>query len=327
MSTVYTSIRKAIRIESIPLSSAGGEGSVYKIIPTLDYPSHCVKIYHKNKISDLKKRKLEYLVLNKPSDAKGNSFMFCWPNELIYDDSNIFIGFIMPLAFSGSEKLYEFCHPKLPAILNSTWQKLNRNNDSKFHKRLKICFNIAVAVHSLHQGKKYVIIDLKPQNILINTQGHISIIDVDSFQVSSGLNMIFQGEVLTPDYAPIELYHAYKSSKKATENWDRFSLAVCLYQILLGIHPYTATANELFCNATTLGEKIKNGLYVHGLNKNMLSVIPPLHSKFDTLPYSLKNLFNKAFAINGCNEIARPTATEWCDALYKEIQILDSTLA
>jgi DNA-binding helix-hairpin-helix protein with protein kinase domain len=325
MNAVYTSTRKVLYLDAKPISSSGGEGSVYKITPTIEYPNHCVKIYHTDKVSDFKKRKLEYLALNKPSNDTGSSYMFCWPKELVYDHLNKFAGFVMPLAFCGSEKLYEFCLPKISAALPADWQKLNRSADPKFHKRLKICFNLTFAVHNLHQGNKYIIIDLKPQNILLSKQGHISIIDVDSFQATSSVSQTYYGEALTPDYAPIELYHAYKDTKIATVNWDRFSLAVCMYQLLLGIHPYTATCNQLFSDASTLGEKIKHGLYVHGINKSMLSMIPAPHNQFTALPASLRNLFNKAFAVNGSAEISRPTTTEWCEALYKEIQLLETS--
>jgi DNA-binding helix-hairpin-helix protein with protein kinase domain len=139
--------------------------------------------------------------------------------------------------------------------------------------------------------------------------------------------MLYEAEALTPEYAPMEFYHAYKTGRKASENWDRFALAVCFYQLIFGIHPYAATCNEVFCTAPTFGEKIKNGLYVHGSNKNKLSAIPPLHSNFLKIPIALQNLFHKAFAVNGNNETVRPSAEDWYKELYTVVKNAESVTA
>jgi hypothetical protein len=144
------------------------------------YPNHCVKIYSELKRSEAKRKKLEYLTLNRPQNFQNDHYIICWPLEIVYDSKEKFCGFIMPLAFNGSEKLYEVCTIELHKKLSSGWRKFERTTSSGFQNRLKICTLIAGAIHSLHYLKKYTIVDLKPQNILLNLEGKISIIDVDS---------------------------------------------------------------------------------------------------------------------------------------------------
>src|ERR1035437_5682684 len=123
---VYTISRKQIKLNSTPLAVAGGEGSVHCINFSSDYLNCCAKIYHPLKRTSSKKNKLEFMVRNRPSYLSRTEYMFCWPNEIIFDESNKFIGYIMPLAFSGSEQLFKLTNTTLPQNLNNNWRKFER---------------------------------------------------------------------------------------------------------------------------------------------------------------------------------------------------------
>ena len=321
--TVYNINKIKILVEDRPLAAPGGEGAVHRVIANARYGNACVKIYHELKRTSTKKSKIEFMIINKPASLHTENFIICWPQEIVYDGSGKFLGFIMPVAFSGSIKLYELATAKLNSKLNqghhSQWNKFERTSKTGIEKRLKICVNISIALHLIHSAGNYSIVDYKPQNILITKEGKISIIDVDSFQIGENGKVIFHAEVATPEYAPPEAVRLNPSKNFIPDNWDRFSFAVSFYEILLGIHPFTATCNGQYVNATTIGEKIQKGLFVYGSKKNYLTVIPPLHSNFNTLPVAIRNLFIKSFEDGHTNPDSRPQAEIWGQTIVTEL--------
>lgn len=307
-------------IDDKPLAASGGEGSVHRITSPLSFQNHCVKLYHLHKLGGLKLKKINFMTGNRPASYLTKNFILCWPVEKILDANKSFIGFLMPLAFLGSEKLYEICTPKLSKKISSIWDKFDRNTLSGVERRFKICVNIAIAIHSIHATQKYVIVDYKPQNILINPEGKVSITDVDSFQISEKGSLLYASEVVTPEYSPPE-NTAFKSAASISETWDRFSLAVSFYEILLGIHPYAATSGGYYESATTIAEKIQKGLFVHGSKRKFLTKIPNLHDRFYDLPVKVRHLFIRALEDGCINPVARPSAEEWGKTLYHELEL------
>jgi hypothetical protein len=316
---VYTNTKVQIYLDDKPLAAAGGEGAVYRVISTGVYTNSCVKIYHIPKRTLARRNKIEFMIKNKPHILSSASYVICWPNEMIFDNYGNFLGFLMSLAFLGSENLYELTRIKTSKHLQQQWSKFDRSLQSGIEKRLKICVNIAIAVHSIHQSCQYTIVDYKPQNILITNDGKISITDVDSFQIVNHGVVLFHSEVATPEYAPPESIRINPSKSLVAQSWDRFSLAVSFYEILFGIHPFAASCDGQYQSANTISEKIQSGLFVHGSKKNYLTVIPTIHSNFKYLPVSLIQLFVNAFDEGHTNNDARPTAEQWGNAIYTEL--------
>jgi DNA-binding helix-hairpin-helix protein with protein kinase domain len=298
-----------------PLAPAGNEGSVHKILTPSNYSNSCAKIFHPAKRTSSKKNKIEFMVQNKPLNHSHSHYIFCWPDQVIYNASQEFVGFIMPLAFLQSEKLYELSTLKLSNKSRFDKSKFDRNLSSGMNNRYKLCLNILNAVHNIHKAGKYVIVDYKPQNVLITGDGKVSITDVDSFQIFTGTTLHY-ADVATPEYAPPESSSLIPYNSYIPETWDRFSLAVSFYEILLGIHPFAATANSIYSNATTISEKIKGGLFVHGSKRIFLTIIPTVHNGYDNLPAPLRNLFYKAFENGHSIPTERPSAEEWGNAFY-----------
>lgn len=308
--------KAAVNLEDTPFAS-GGEGSVYRIV---NIPGYCAKIYFDSQLSKDKEEKINYLVNHHSNHQPNDKIIICWPTELIYNKSGKFVGFIMPLSFPKSIQLYEIVTAKISTKLDDSWKKkFNRNTLSGIQNRLKICVNIAIAMHTLHQTKQYVLVDFKPQNILINLEGKVSIIDIDSIQISEGSQILHYAKVATPEYAPKESEKLNPANDLIFESWDRFSLAVVFYEILFGIHPYTATASGQYDNISTIDEKIRKNLFVHGSKKNYLIVIPKPHIKYDTLPTSIRNLFVRAFETGTMYPMIRPSAEEWGKIIIEEL--------
>ena len=316
---VYTSKSVPVELETNPLAAPGGEGAVHRIKSANNFSDCCAKIYHLQKRTNSRRKKIEFMVNNKPQILLNLNYKICWPIEMVFDKEREFIGFIMPLAFTGSEKLYEITTTRISPRLISKWSKFDRLTKTGIEKRLKVCVNIAIAVHFIHQTSKYAIVDYKPQNILITTEGKISFTDVDSFQISENGVVLHRSEVATPEYAPPESFKLNPSKSFIPESWDRFSLAVSFYEILFGIHPYVSTCGGQYENVTTISEKINKGLFVHGSKKTYLTVVPPIHTNFQYLPLSIKELFVNAFENGHTNPIVRPSAENWGQTISKEL--------
>lgn len=317
---VYTSQQIPIHLEDSPLAE-GGEGAVHRIISD---SNRCAKIYHPQKRNTFRKRKVEFMIQNKPQILTGASFIICWPIDMIFDKKKNFVGFIMPIAFPNHEKLYALTSLNLPKVpknlsIDPNWTKFNRTTLIGFEKRLKLCVNIAIAVNEIHSSNKYAFVDLKPDNILITNEGKICITDVDSFQISNNNSVLYHAEVATQEYAPPESINQNPSSSFISEHWDRFSLAICFYEILIGLNPFAGTSDGQYAKFTTVGEKIQNGLFVHGSKKSYISEIPPPHDNFLNLPLTIKSLIINAFEIGHTNPQARPSAEEWGQAILLEL--------
>ncbi len=302
-----------------PHFAAGGEGQVYFIKDSLKYQNCCAKIYFKNKINTNRQDKLQYMVLNPPPNLMSSGYRICWPLSILFNEKG-FCGFIMPLAFKNSESPYELCNPKINAKLSSYWhQKYRRDTDLGRLSRLKLCVNIAIAVHAIHTTARYILLDLKPQNLLVTDHGNVSIIDFDSIQISENKRVLFYGSAATADYMPPEAKGVNFQKQYISNHWDEFSLAVIFYQLLTGVHPYASTTKPEYGELPSIGEKISFGLFVHGSKSaSHIKVTPPFHNTFHLhLAPEIRKLFLKAFDYGHTNPNVRPSAEEWGKTLFR----------
>lgn len=299
--------------------ASGGEGAIHKIV-TPTYKDYCVKLYTPKYCTKEREKKILYMVQNLPTQLQSENYTICWAKEAMYDTHNQFVGFMMPLAYSDSIQLYELCMLKAKKGLPAVWQnKYDRTNVKGLQARLKLCVNIASAIHSIHSLQKYTLVDMKPQNMLITHDGKISIIDLDSIQIAESKQVLFSAQVATPEYVPTEGNKLNPSQDYIPETWDRFSLAVIFYEIIFGIHPYTATFKFPYQNCDTVPSKIEKGLFVHGTHNAHIQVLPPPHKNFELLPYNIKKLFLLAFEEGNKNPSLRPMAENWGKTLFEEI--------
>jgi serine/threonine protein kinase len=317
---VKTENGQQIKLEDTPFTF-GGEGELYKIVSPQSLSDHCVKIYYSQYQTQQKAEKLRFMVNHKPQQITDKTnYMICWAVDLVFRQG-AFVGFLMPLAFDNSIQLYELCTTRIRKNLASIWhQKFSRNNNTSIENRLKLCVNIAIAVHNIHNTKKYVLVDMKPQNILLCPEGKVSIVDLDSIQISNGVQVIHRGHVATPEYTPAEGTRISPSNDYIPETWDRFSLAIIFYELIFGLHPFVATSTGPYEHITTIDEAIKNGLFVFG-SKSQFLQLPSLHNNFQLLPRDIKDCFVKALDKGHNNPNARPTAEEWGKVLFKELQL------
>jgi serine/threonine protein kinase len=181
--------------------------------------------------------------------------------------------------------------------------------------------NIAIPVFLLHNTGKYVLKDFKPENILVTHSGEITIVDMDSIQITSGRQILFPGTAATQDYVPPEFYNENVGktiSIPLKKSWDNFALSVVFYKLLLGLHPYAVTPkNQDDDSSCDISNNISNDLFPFGTNACNISGFPPPHEKFNILPESLQNFFKRAFSLNASE---RPNADEWGKLLHDIIR-------
>ncbi len=302
---------EAVLLDEKPFAG-GGEGGLFHIQSPARYVNHVAKIFHAHKRKDQQREeKINYMVENRPQfEYNPDHQPIIWVEQSLYDEKGQFVGFIMPKA--TGEKLEVLCSPRLPKHLGSAWQRLAFGHEDSMRLRMKVCYNIAAAIHQIHATGKYVLVDLKPDNILIHSNGLVSIVDMDSIEVIENGQTKFPATVVTPEYTPAEYYEGVRPGETVIEkSWDEFSMAVIFYRLLLGIHPFAASAVPPYDNLVSLGDKIHHGLYVHQENEALFSIIPPPHRKFEELDEDLQQLFDRTFIQGHKDPKQRISAEIW----------------
>jgi len=319
--TLTTKTSKRITVKDVPFAS-GGEGAVHEITASADYSGHCVKLYSQQFRDGARETKIQFMASNPPPEIKTHLYIICWPLEAVYRNGQ-FAGFVMPLAYADSLQLYEFCVPRFSKRVPLVWQQTYDRSSSKgVESRFKLCVNIASAISAIHGAggpglNAYVLVDLKPQNILVTGDGRVSLIDMDSIQIATALGGVFPAQVATLEYVPAEGNYLNLGKDLIPETWDRFSLAVVLYEVLFGVHPYAASFQGQYQNSNSIAESISNGLFVFGAKRSYVFSKATLHDNFGRIPASLQNLFVRAF--DGGPVDTRPNASEWGGTFYGEL--------
>ncbi len=303
----------------------GGQARVFKI-QTRGYEDFCLKKYIREEEAQKNYDRISYMIQNPPQNFMGNSsFRICWPTAFAYDSQKKFIGYIMPLAFPNSRdlKILEVYNAK-PISQQAKYSKYPNwfdkyelDTDKGLKNRMKMLCNWAIAIYSLHKTHKYVIVDLKPENVMATDSGKISIVDTDSFQISENGKILFPGVAYTPAYFPPEGRILKQQNAPFPITCDCFAAAVCFYKILTGVHPFSGTIKKTpYDKLETEEEFINAGLFAYGDKMCFLDFNPNfnLHKHFENLSPNIQNLFKRAF---GTNANARPTMDEWGKILHE----------
>ncbi|MCU0447594.1 MAG: WG repeat-containing protein [Microscillaceae bacterium] len=311
MLSVNTAHHELLKIAEEPLGE-GGEGKVYPILSPDKYQDYVVKIYHPRERTPEREAKLQYMLANRPPIL--NDFSVVWVADLVYQNGE-FVGFLMLQAVSSVDLTY-LTGLQISNKLSRDWaDKYSRETVQGFRNRAKLCYNIASAVWQIHQSGKYVLVDLKPENLKIQLNGQVSLIDTDSIQIIENEQVIFPARKLSPEYSPAEIKQLSIGKDYIPETWDRFSLAVVFYKVLFGLHPFAVTGKAEYQQLNSHEQKIQAGLFPFGDKSADIQVVPPPHANFEALPFAVRMLFVRAFAQGYQLPTARPSAQDWCEQL------------
>lgn len=317
---IFTSNQQPIYLANEPLGR-GGEGNVYQVYTEKYQEPLVAKIYHEQELQ--KERNCKLNAQNREAKVKHlvtyQSFVeadtpILFPEELLYDEQGVFVGFLMRQA-SGQIDLSALSTLNISANLPPVWHELyDRSHLLGVVRRAQLCQKIASVFTQMHQTGRFVMVDVKPENIRIALNGEVALIDVDSIQIVKDQQVLFPAEKLTPEYCPPEYQQLDFKKDLIPQSWDQFALGVIFYKVMLGLHPYTGSCHPPYDGLTTNAQKIAQGLFPNGVNKAYFSTIPHPHQGFEAMPVSLQKLFFRCFEEGHLQPEVRPKAEEWVQA-------------
>lgn len=307
----------------------GNQGSVYRI----NQSDKCVKLY-KNPTKELE-HKICFMVENNPFAVTGTETVveeaLIWPIDALYEDSTRlkFKGFLMKLALDSAD-LSELTtgYTIKPDKLNEyNWLKnFDRIHSDSFKRRVMITYNLANVIWLLHQTKKYVLVDCKPENIKIKSNGFIQLIDLDSIQINDSLNQrLYFGKNLTEEFRPPESFNnGFVLGKSFIDtSWDVYVFAAISYKLLVGLPHWAGKLrdpSEYGHDDGSTEVRVKNRIFPLGSKKKKFDFIPPEHQNFELLNKKLKDLFERSLL-----GLIRPGMNEWISELNRFHASLDKT--
>lgn len=308
----------SILLENTPFATAGGEGTIYKVIGS--HQKQVAKIYHTPEMAASRREKILYMYANNPvaSDADEIKKAIIWVEEVLYKEGR-FVGFVMTKV-KNAISLKALTLARNPSKkFGDKWRKFDHDYVGSHQKRLIIAYNLSQAVNAIHKQERYVIVDLKPENVFVREDASVAIIDLDSIQINTG-EKVFAATVFTEEYAPPEKHKGQIELSKGNveSDWDHFSLAVIIYELLFGIHPFQAS----HIIHTTRPELIKGGFFVHGQNQKLLLKIPDIHKNFGKLSVEVRSLFFDTFEEGNIESQSRARPAQWTEVLLPQINDL-----
>lgn len=309
---LYTT-QQRILLNEQPLGS-GAEGNVYEVVAPRHYQSCVAKVYHSHEQQKDREPKIKCLIAFGVNQTVTSQVIF--PQECIYNAEGDFVGFLMPKV-NAPYHLTSLCSLGLAPAMPEEWQNKYHRDAYNLYFRLTICKNLAEQVANLHQTHRYVFADLKPENIKINLEGDVFLLDIDSIQLlDEHQALLYPAEKVTPEYAPQEIKQLNFQEDTIPETWDRFSLGIIFYKILLGLHPYTGTCLPPYEELVSNEQKIQANLLPLGERAAHFDIIPAPHQEFHQLPEKIQALLMAGFQVMPS---LRPTAYDWFEILEKQL--------
>jgi hypothetical protein len=278
------------RYELVKRMSGGAEGMVF----TTNVPGCIAKIYHKGIITPLRWAKLKKL-----TELKITGHGFCIPKDLVFF-RNSPVGYTMTLG-KGTTLGTVFDGPD--AILEAfpDWTRLDIVN-----VLLKLIEKyLYLHMHDVIAG------DIQLKNALIDTNGDVYLIDMDSVQIGN-----LPCPVGTEEFTDTRLWGKDFSKFLRELRDEDYSIAMLVFSVLFcGLHPY-ATRN----GAETLREEILNYNFPYNFeNEPEFIPVGGYDHIWEYLPERMRKMLFETFK-NGWSY----DALEWLDAVVKYKEDLEN---
>ena len=276
----------------------GGEGVVYEV---QDVSDKVAKIYH-NPADAKRIAKLAGMVTAATPKLVE---VAAWPTDVLREKPNgIVKGLLMPKVKKDYREIH---HLYGPAARKRDFPKADWAFLIHTAKNVAIIFDI---IHSYG----HVIGDVNQGNILVNAKAECKLIDCDSFQITSG-GTTYSCEVGVPMFTPPELQNRPFAGSVRTQNHDNFGLALlCFHLLFMGRHPFAGKyAGKEDMPIDRAIREFRFAYSVAAASKQMTP--PPNVLGMDSIPYRLRNLFERAFNDASAQSAVRPTPREWIQEL------------
>lgn len=297
----------------------GGEAQIW----TVRQDAHLVaKLYHQPTAEHQAKLTA---MLATPLTRRGSHPTVAWPLHLLYRQ-NTFVGYLMPRA-AGSLPLFHYYNPARRRRLGlpHAWPRF-------LHRTAT---NLAAAVELVH-AHGHIIGDLNESNALVTPAALVTLVDTDSFQISTGPNsvaripqwlsaqptqQIYRCGVGKAEYTPPELQGVDFKSTNRTPYHDNFALAVLIFYLLMdGFHPFAGVLNTGASVGRVDLYGIKHGLFPYlqwGSNAHKAIQPPPNAPAFAYLHPGLQDGFRRTFIDGHAHPERRVMAKEWKNLLQE----------
>ncbi len=297
------SLRHKIKLGKLVTTENGYE--VYSLLEPSKFTDLCFKKFVNTQHNEGVHLRIDYMMAHSPQTLYSTTSRICWPMYPVIDENDTCLGYLTQYRFDNSVAL-----DKLIATKQTTpkeWHKFLPNNSDSFYLILTFCAHISQALGYIADLNHYA---FGPSHIMLTNEGQVSLINFETILVDKieGYNSRYLTGYLPPE-------SAYKDIQYDTSNksWGRFTLAVMLYQLLFGVHPYAATFKHPHHQLYTIDDKVNKGLFVQGEGKKYVSTLPKEHEGFNKLDHRLKTLFYLAF--DNESYLNRPSANDWAQTL------------
>ena len=281
----------------------GGEATVFRVHQS---QTLLAKIYDKGARAGYH-RKLKWMQRYPPQDSTQmpGHVSIAWPVDLLYYQHNQLAGYLMPQVYNATSMLDVFNPRRRMRVLPGF-------NRKYLHRTAR---NLATALGSLHESG-YIVGDINESNIMVTPSAMVTLIDTDSFQVTTA-NEVFSCPVGKPEYTPPELQGVAFQEARRTTRHDAFGLAVLVFQLLMnGSHPFRAQWLAPG-DPPPLEERIRINCFPYVIQPEC-PVAPPRNAPgLDILDPQLANLFRRCFIDGYAEPQERPTPGQWARALFE----------
>ena len=266
--------------------------------------SYAIKIYKKPEGADWSKLNL----LTELGEKKDYDFVknHAWPVGIIQKNGQN-IGFAMQLFDLNTFKTIDHYY-------NNILRKNVRKKDLLAVPNLVlIAKKLSTIIDKLH-SKNIFIIDIKPENIVVNTTSNeVVLLDCDGFSVEYK-NDKHPANHISPDYIAPEVTRNGLSPTVLGLGQDLYALSVLIFQLLnRGLHPFSGRL-QIEIEGITNDDKAAAGYYAYGISANS-SIHPHKASVHEMRPDEVLSTFELCFTGN-----KRASASEWIE-LFQNIEV------
>ncbi|POE19105.1 hypothetical protein BV923_20390 [Pectobacterium odoriferum] len=263
--------------------SSGGEGTIYKT----NLLNEVCKIYHPQKLTILKQKKIE-LMTSRKIQRTG----ICWPSEILFNESHEFVGYLMPKASGRTIQSSMFVKP----VLEKTFPNWSRVD------LVKICISFLEHIKYLHE-LNIIVGDINPLNFLVcENSDFLWMVDTDSFQLED-----FPCPVGTVNFTAPEIQGKSYSDYIRTKDHELFAIATMLFMLLHpGKPPYSQQGGG------SPSDNIKAMNFPYRFTKDNQQYTGenapqgPWQNIWNNLSFKLKEAFHNTFRLN-----RRTSIDEW----------------
>ena len=279
----------------------GGEGVVHQVEGD---PGSVVKIWHPGKAPRDAHAKIRHLVRNPVTPDLGVTWQITWPRRMVMESGTI-VGYTMPILNRAEnwEAIVEYYNRRAAQGTGKAQAREIQIDD-----RVRMARNLALGFKAVHEAG-YVIGDVNEKNVEVNRQNDIAMVDCDSYGFTDpNTGQEFSNNMGRPEFQAPEAQGDYTNR---TQEQDLFGLAVVIFHLLTGYHPYTVNNQPDYALP---GERISNWLFAPA--GRGVTAPDPYNEVWDALTDRQKELFLRVFDKDHEGE-PRPKPEEWVEALME----------